>query len=300
MSKKSSSAKIIRIVSIIILGITICLALAGTIMMFINESEDEYSYYSYNSYSNNYGQKTGSGANNKSSGSSGNSYSYYDYDSTSESDGGIMPLIATLLLIGAFVLLFVSGKHPLAAIGTLVMIFIAQPLLFASILVWRGGWLAFQGYWICVAAGALAVVPFVLTIIYIIFALIERKKNNGTRFSVVNYQRLATNLMDLRTLANDDIISQEMFEKEKATLLTRFGFPQVFGKNGEYVHNQTNIIISGEAFSIVTNDKVIKYGTVQENGNDLILTDEEGKVLQLRWSPNALETKSGVSYLRKE
>ena len=267
--KNDKIAKVCWIINVILLLIIVVLSIVSTIFMFSDFT----------------GVKLKNVTNNR---------------SLSHPESGVMPLIATIALIGAVILLISAKKKPVRAIGTLVLVFVAQTLLSLSVLASAGSYNALTGWTFGIIASSIGFIVFVMTIVYVALAKNPLKQGPGTRATIcADLDRMAQNLKQIKDLYDGGIFSEDEFRSEKEALLRANG---IMGSletvlNGVYANMNSKIAISDNVFSMTYEGRVVKVGTIEKIGEKEIgLRSEDGKELLMTISGSTLVTQTGIRY----
>lgn len=145
------------------------------------------------------------------------SYNGFYYRSHPES--GIMPAFGFLLLLVALILLIVGiMKNKKLLIGSIILSYCAQVLLYASILLLYSEETALGGYLTCVSAGCLVFVNCILMIISV--AIDNTKKtqiDNVTK--PINDETFYALLQSIKELLDCGAFTQEEFDNEKKKIM---------------------------------------------------------------------------------
>ena len=266
--KNDKIAKVFWIIALILLVCTVALSIVSTVFMFSDV-----------------GYKI-------------NGWNVKKYESHPVS--GVMPLVGTVALMGALLLLIFARKKPIRAIGTLVLVFVAQLLLALSVLVSAQSFYAMTGWVLGIVAASIGFIVFVMTIVYIVMAKNSSKQASGKSLRMsADLGRMAQNLKQIKDLYDSGIFSEEEFRSEKETLLRANGIivrPKGI-LDGVYANMNSKIAISDNVFSMTYEGRIVKVGTIEKIGeNEIGLKSEDGKELIMTVSGSALVTQKGIRY----
>lgn len=290
MEKTKNNLKTIWIATIVILIITFILAATGTVLMFCNYKTTTISSYNVTNY-----------------GFTGNGYYTYHDVYTDNPVAGVMPLFGTLLILSSlFTFGFSYKKNKKLSILTIIFITIGQALLYSSI-VFCSSRIAYIGWYICVSAAALLTVCKILTIIYLALA-VSQKGSTKAPSSIDNYfdyyNKCADALMQIKALKDDGILTEEEFNSEKQKILQKFNVTtsniNSFILDGEYISDNSNIVIKNNAYVFALDGNIIKTGDVEYDENKKIVTLKatDGSMVEFNVKGNDLLSKSGVIYTK--
>ena len=189
MTQIKDKFKPIYIVTIVFYVISLILSFAGMVMMFLDH------------------------------------YGFHD-----NPEAGIMPLFGfLLLLIGLIVFAVATKKNKLVGIATIVLDFIAQLLLYLSVLlIALYAYVAWIGWYLCCTSASLMVLAVLLEIIYIACSKAEETKQkqannvNNKKLNALDYNKCADLLLETYTLNTCGIISSEEYLIQCGKILQQY------------------------------------------------------------------------------
>lgn len=147
---------------------------------------------------------------------------------------GSIALVGVFLAMGALAMHLLSflRKKPMLAIGSVVMIFLAQVFFVAASTLLMEGYaedsslpmVAISGFVVAIAAGVVAEVAFDCSIPYLVLYNIglKREKNGADPEQRIHAKRLSA-IRKLRMLYNAGRLSEEEYELRKLVLCKRYG-----------------------------------------------------------------------------
>jgi hypothetical protein len=271
----NKNLKAIWIATVVILTVSVALALAGSICMFL----DEYATYSYGYYSS--------------------ERVYYQCP-----ESGIMPLIGTVLALTGLVMFGISlKKNKKLSIGTIVLVIVGQILLFTSIIYIHSG-IGFIGWYVCFSGALLMSVAVILCIVYMVLAFQKKSTQNSQTYAnkdISVFNKCADALVQIKVLKDEGILTDTEFETQKQVLFDRYNITSAAGSimvlDGQYISEAIRISIKGTSYVLEIAEKIVKSGDIEydiENKNVTLLSSTGEMLLNIEG--NCLISQKGVIF----